>query len=124
MIISLFLKRFLYTSAATLTMTRIAARPIKGLSKASLLMGTDSPPSPPPPCPITNNWSCVVCVRPPPVPVTVMVYDPVGVLDEVLMVRVAVKVGEPVSDGVNAHEAPVGSPEVHETVTAWELPSP
>jgi len=40
---------------------------------------------------VNVNW--VVCVLPPPVPVTVIVYGPVGVEDNVLIVKVLVKVG-------------------------------
>ncbi len=50
-------------------------------------------------------------------PVTVIVNIPVGVVARVLMVRVAVKVGEPVAEGVKAQEAPDGSPLEHDKVT-------
>ena len=41
----------------------------------------------------TVRLKLVVLVTPPPVPVTVMVYDPVGVEDVVLIVSVVVQVG-------------------------------
>jgi len=44
---------------------------------------------------LTVNVNVVVRANPPPVPVTVIVYEPVGVDDEVLMVHVLVKVGLP-----------------------------
>src|SRR5467141_3996569 len=62
------------------------------------------------------NW--VVWVSPPPTPVTMMVKDPGGVEDDVVMVRVAETVGETLQVGwppqptppLNPTEAPVGSP--------------
>lgn len=48
-------------------------------------------------------------VRPPPVPTTAIVEEPVGVDEEVVMVRVLLNVGLPFA-GLKPHEAPVGSP--------------
>jgi hypothetical protein len=50
-------------------------------------------------------------------PVTVMVDVPAGVEARVLMVKVAMKVGEPVAEGVNTQDAPAGSPLEHDNVT-------
>ncbi len=62
---------------------------------------------------MTINWNEAVCEMPPPVPVTVIVKDPVGVEEIVLMVNVLEKVGVP-DAGLKEHEAPAGSPLVHE----------
>jgi len=62
----------------------------------------------------------VVRVDPPPEPVTVIVYEPVGVDDDVLTVNVLVNVGLP-EDGLNDAEAPEGSPDA-ERLTGWVVP--
>jgi len=58
----------------------------------------------------TLSVNVVVRVTPPPVPVTVIVYEPVGVDDDVLTVNVLVNVGLP-EDGLKEAEAPEGSPD-------------
>lgn len=65
----------------------------------------------------SQTWSVnvVVCETLPPVPVTVIAKEPVGVEDVVLMVSVLEKVRVPLA-GLTLHEAPVGSPAVHERV--------
>jgi len=52
----------------------------------------------------------VVRVSPPPVPVTVIVYGPVGVEEEVVIVHVLVNVGFQEA-GLKDAEAPEGSPD-------------
>jgi len=68
---------------------------------------------------VSVNW--VVCVFPPPVPVTVMVDEPVGVEDEVLTVKVLVKVGLP-DAGLKLHDAPEGRPLVQDRLTDCDCP--
>jgi len=62
----------------------------------------------------------VVSDRSPRVPVTVIVYEPAGVDDEVLMVHVLVKVELP-EEGLKEAEAPDGRPDA-ESVTVWVDP--
>ena len=52
----------------------------------------------------------VVRVSPPPVPVTVIVHEPVGVVEDVVMANWLVNVGLP-RGGLNDAEAPEGSPD-------------
>jgi len=59
---------------------------------------------------VTFKLNAVVRVKPPPVPVTVILYEPLGVDDEVLMLHVLVNVGLPEA-GVNEAEAPEGRPD-------------
>jgi len=59
---------------------------------------------------LTVNVNWVVWLFPPPVPVTVIGYEPVGVDEDVDMVNVLVKVGLP-EDGLNEGEAPEGRPD-------------
>lgn len=65
---------------------------------------------------LTINVNCVVLVSPPPVPVTVIMGDPVGVEDEVVIVKVLEKVGFP-ENGLNEQEAPEGTPLVQDKLT-------
>src|SRR5881409_654285 len=58
----------------------------------------------------TVKLKLVVWVTPPPVPVTVMVEVPVGVVEDVLMVKLVEQVGEHAVEENNAL-APVGNPE-------------
>ena len=53
--------------------------------------------------------SWVVCVFPPPVPITVIVYMPFGVEDEVVIVTVLMYGGRLLT-GLKLHEAPEGRP--------------
>jgi len=78
----------------------------------------------------TVNMNCVRCDRTPLIPVTVMVKEPKGVVDRVLMVNVAEKGEEPVqvveppqpvSLSLKAGVAPVGSPST-ESVTPCAVP--
>ena len=62
----------------------------------------------------------MVLVIPPPLPVTVMVEVSMGVVEDVLIVRVVEQVGEHVVEENDAL-APVGSPEA-EKATACALP--
>ena len=59
---------------------------------------------------MTAKVNVVVRVKPPPVEATVIVYEPVGVDDDVLTVNVLVNVGVP-EEGLNDAEAPDGSPD-------------
>ncbi len=65
---------------------------------------------------MTVSPNVVVRARPPPVPVTVIVVEPMGVEVERLIVRIEEKVGEAVQVGTPAQPltkeglAPVGSP--------------
>ena len=76
---------------------------------------------------LTLSVNCNVSVSPPPTPATVTAYNPGGVDDEVVMVRVTeevgviVQVGWPVQPLKNAEEAPVGSP-LTESVTGCAIP--
>jgi hypothetical protein len=63
----------------------------------------------------------IVWVVPPLMPVTVIVKDPVGVEEVVVIVRTDVKVGMP-DEGLKEHEAPAGNPLVHERETCWAAP--
>lgn len=65
--------------------------------------------------------NCTVRVCPPPEPVTVTTNEPVGVVDDVPMVKVLEKVGKP-DEGLKEHEAPDGSPLVHERLTDCDIP--
>jgi hypothetical protein len=50
-----------------------------------------------------------------------MVDHPVGVVDDAVMVSVLVKLALP-DVGLNEHDAPVGSPPVHERLTLGDVP--
>jgi hypothetical protein len=54
-------------------------------------------------------------------PVTTILYDPVGVPADVAIVKIAEKVGEPV-EGLNEHEAPAGNPLLQNRLTGWVVP--
>ena len=58
---------------------------------------------------------------PPPLPSTTTLYEPAGVADEVVIVSPLVKVGEP-ERGRKEHEAPEGSPPMHERLTEVDGP--
>jgi len=73
----------------------------------------------PVPVPLTLKVKEVVCVIPPPVPVTVIGYEPVGVDDEVEMVKVEEKVGLP-DCGLKEAEAPEGRPEAERLTVCVE----
>ena len=60
-------------------------------------------------------------LSPPLLPATVIVYEPLRVEGEVVIVRELVKLGEPVG-GRKEHEAPDGSPPTHERLTDIDGP--
>ena len=60
---------------------------------------------------VTVNDTVAVCVFPPPVPVTVTEYVPVGVVDAVVIVKVDdPEPGAAIEAGLKPAEAPLGSP--------------
>jgi hypothetical protein len=52
----------------------------------------------------------MLCVIPPPTPIRVTVYEPIGVVGEVMMVQMLVNDGFPKSE-LNEADAPEGSPD-------------
>jgi len=64
----------------------------------------------------TTREIWVEWLMPPPLPITVTAYEPVGVADEVVIVSELVNVGDP-EGGRKEHEAPEGSPLEHERLT-------
>jgi hypothetical protein len=101
--------------AATIREPRV----MKGASKPSLSTGLRTPPTTP--IGVTVRRNRVMRVSPPPVPVTVMVDQPVGVVDDAVMVSVLVKLAIP-DVGLNEHDAPAGSPLVHIRLTLDDVP--
>jgi hypothetical protein len=70
---------------------------------------------------VTANPKDVTRVTPPSVPVTLIVNEPAGVEDRVLMVSALVKVGAPVA-GLKEHEAPEGRPLAQERLIDCDVP--
>ena len=66
---------------------------------------------------VTVSWKVVLCVFPPPVPVRVMVYVPMGVVAAVEIVRVEVNDGVP-EDGLKVAVTPVGRPDADRVTTS------
>ena len=60
-------------------------------------------------------------LSPPLLPATVILYEPLGVVGEVVIVSELVKLGEP-AGGTREHEASDGSPPTHERLTDIDGP--
>lgn len=72
---------------------------------------------------VTVNETLVVCVTPPPVPVTTIEYVPVAVVDATVMVMVEVpEPGAAMDVGLNATVTPVGWPDAVNATAALKPP--
>jgi hypothetical protein len=69
----------------------------------------------------TANVKEVTWVTPPPVPVTLILNEPAGVEDKVLMVSALEKIGNP-DAGLKEHDAPAGRPPVQERLSDCDVP--